>query len=173
MLAAGVDSALLLQTLGIRIPLYPVKTYCATVPIKNLDAAPIAVVMDESYKVALTRMGNRVRLAGTIELGSKASVLHANAQRTLRMVGTDWFPDAANYNHASFWSGALPMLPDGAPLLGATPIDNLYINLGHGSTGWAMAVGSGKVLADMVSGQSPEIDMEGLGLSRYAAAFGA
>jgi D-amino-acid dehydrogenase len=167
-LAAGVDSAALLQALGIRIPLYPVKSYCATVPIKNLDAAPLAAIMDESYKVTLTRMGHRIRLAGTIELGSKASVLHGSAQRTLRMVGADWFPDAANFNRANFWSGMLPMLPDGAPLLSATPINNLYINLGHGSTGWAMALGSGKVLADMVSGRPAEIDLEGLDLSRYA-----
>jgi D-amino-acid dehydrogenase len=166
-MAAGVDSALLLQALGIQIPLYPVKSYCATVPIKDLDAAPMAAVMDESYKVAMTRMGSRIRLAGTIELGTKTSVPHASAQHTLRMVGADWFPHAANYNLASFWSGTLPVLPDGAPLLGATPISNLYINLGHGSTGWAMAVGSGKVLADIVSGQAPDIEMEGLGLSRY------
>ncbi|HYD80005.1 MAG TPA: D-amino acid dehydrogenase [Paucimonas sp.] len=165
--AAGVDSAALLESLGIRIPLYPVKGYSATAPIKNFDEAPIAALMDESYKVAITRLGNRIRIAGTAELGTRDLALRDAALRTLIKVGDDWFPLAANYRAANFWCGARPMLPDGAPLLGATPLKNIFINIGHGSTGWAMAAGSGKIVADIVSGRTPDIDMDGLTLSRY------
>jgi D-amino-acid dehydrogenase len=165
--AAGVDSAAMLAKLGIRIPLYPVKGYSATAPIKNFEEAPIASLMDESYKVAITRLGNRIRIAGTAELGARDMELHNTALRTLIKVGDDWFPHAANYHTAHFWCGARPMLPDGAPLLGTTPYKNVFINIGHGSTGWAMAAGSGKIVADIVSGRTPDIDMDGLTLSRY------
>jgi D-amino-acid dehydrogenase len=166
-LATGVDSAKLLEPLGIRIPLYPVKGYSATAVIKNFDAAPIAAVMDESYKVAITRMGSRIRIAGTAELGSRSTGLREAALRTLIKVGEDWFPQATNYNSATFWGGARPTLPDGPPVLGSTPIRNVFVNIGHGSTGWAMAAGSGKVMADLVSGRTPDIDIDGLTLSRY------
>jgi D-amino-acid dehydrogenase len=112
-------------------------------------------------------MGDRIRIAGMAELGSLSPNLHEGALRTLVKIGDDWFPDAANYNTASFWCGARPMLPDGPPLLGSTPIKNLYLNIGHGSTGWAMAAGCGLILADIISGRVPAIDMEGLTLSRY------
>lgn len=166
-LAAGVESAQLLRSIGIHIPLYPVKGYSATASIKNFDEAPLGALMDESYKVAITRMGSRIRIAGTAELGSHDLELREAALRTLVKVGDDWFPHAGNYNTANFWCGARPMLPDGAPLLGATPIKGVYINIGHGSTGWAMAAGSGKLVADIVSGYVPDIDMDGLTLSRY------
>jgi D-amino-acid dehydrogenase len=166
-LAAGVDSAQLLRQLGINVPLYPVKGYSATAVIKDFEEAPRGAVLDESYKTAITRMGNRIRIAGTAELGFSTAEMHKAALRTLIKVGVDWFPNAANYNTSSFWAGARPMLPDGPPLLGATPLKNLYINIGHGSTGWAMAAGCGKVVADIISGRTPEIDMDGLTLSRY------
>ena len=166
-LAAGVDSVQLLKSLGIQVPLYPVKGYSATAPIKNFDEAPVGALMDESYKVAITRMGNRIRIAGTAELGSLDLELREAALRTLIKVGNDWFPHAGNYNTANFWCGARPMLPDGVPLLGATPLRGVYLNIGHGSSSWAMAAGSGKLVADIVSGYTPEIDMDGLTLSRY------
>jgi D-amino-acid dehydrogenase len=165
--AAGVDSAQLLKPLGIHVPLYPVKGYSATASIRDFDEAPHASVIDESYNVSISRMGNRIRVAGTAELGSRTNELSERALRTLIKVGGDWFPNAANYNTANFWCGARPTLPDGAPLLGATPLRNVYINIGHGSTGWAMAAGSGKILADIISGRAPDIDMDGLTLSRY------
>ncbi len=165
--AAGIDSTRLLAPLGIHLPLYPIKGYSATSTIRNFEEAPLAALMDESYKVAITRMGSRVRIAGLAELGSVTSDLHEVALRTLSKVGEDWFPDAANYNGATFWSGIRPMLPDGPPVLGATPIKNLYLNVGHGSTGWAMAAGCGMVLADILSGRVPQIDMDGLTLARY------
>lgn len=165
--AAGVESAQLLKPLGINVPLYPVKGYSATASIKNFEHAPQAALLDEAYKVAITRLGSRIRIAGTAEIGSSSSELHDRAVRTLIKVGSDWFPDAANYGKATFWCGARPMLPDGPPLLGATPVRNVYVNIGHGSTGWAMAAGSGKVVADIVSGMTPEIDIDGLTMARY------
>lgn len=166
-IAAGVESAALLKPLGIHVPLYPVKGYSATAAIKNFDKAPQAAVLDESYKVAITRLGSRIRIAGTAELGARPGEMRDRAVRTLVKVGGDWFPDAANYAQANFWCGARPMLPDGPPLIGTTPIRNVYVNIGHGSNGWAMAAGSGKVLADIVSGFAPDIDMDGLTLARY------
>lgn len=166
-LAAGIESAQLLKPLGINVPLYPVKGYSATASIKNFDQAPHASLLDEAYKVAITRLGNRIRVSGTAELGSRNMELHKGALRTLTKVGIDWFPDAANYATANFWCGVRPMLPDGVPLLGPTPVRNVYLNIGHGSNGWEMAAGSGKVLADIISGRAPDIDMDGLTLSRY------
>jgi D-amino-acid dehydrogenase len=166
-LAAGVDSADLLKPLGIQVPLYPVKGYSATAAIRNFEDAPRASVIDEQYKTSISRMGNRIRIAGIAELGSNTEEMKEAAMRTLIKVGSDWFPNAANYNTASFWCGARPTLPDGAPLLGATPVRNVYVNIGHGSYGWAMAAGSGKVLADIISDRVPDIDMDGLTLSRY------
>lgn len=165
--AAGIESAELLKPLGIDIPLYPVKGYSATVGIKDFDEAPRAALLDDSYKVAITRMGSRIRIAGMAELGSRSLELREAALRTLIKVGGDWFPNAANYNKSTFWCGARSMLPDGPPLLGPTPIRNVYINIGHGTNGWTMAAGSGKVVADIISGKTPDIDMDGLTLLRY------
>ncbi|MDH5208355.1 MAG: D-amino acid dehydrogenase [Burkholderiaceae bacterium] len=165
--AGGVDSLALLRPLGIRLPLLPVKGYSATVSITALDQAPMTSVMDETYKVAITRMGNRLRIAGTAEVGTTGMKLRDGALRTLLKVASDWFPAAAVYRRAQFWVGARPMLPDGPPVLGPSPIANLYLNTGHGSTGWVMACGSGKVVADVIAGQSAEIDLDGLTIDRY------
>lgn len=166
-IAAGIDSVNLLRPLGITVPLYPVTGYSATAQIKNYDRAPQMAVVDETYKVAITRLGGRVRVSGTAELGYRTGELQERALRTLTRVGSDWFPDAANYGQSSFWCGVQPMLPDGPPLLGATPARNVYVNIGHGASGWAMAAGSGKAVADIVSGYNPEMDMDGLTLARY------
>ncbi|WP_151636439.1 D-amino acid dehydrogenase [Noviherbaspirillum aerium] len=165
--AAGVDSMRLLKPLGIQVPIYPVKSYVATAIIKNFDQAPVATVIDEAYSVTLARMGGRIRIAGIPEFGTRTEELQDRALRTLARVGSDWFPHAAIYGKANFWSGALPTLPDGPPLLGATPARNVYINIGHGSGGWTMAAGAGKLVADLVTGKPPDIDLDGLTLARY------
>jgi D-amino-acid dehydrogenase len=165
--AAGAESGSLLAPLGIEIPIYPVRGYSATSMIRDYDQAPQAVVVDEAYKVSVTRMGSRIRVAGTAEFGAASETLQRRAVRTLSKVADDWFPQAASHPSATAWSGVYPMLPDGAPLLGATPVPNVYLNVGHGTQGWAMAAGSGKVLADILSGNVPEIDMDGLTLARY------
>ena len=152
----------------IDLPLWPIKGYSITVPVKTELFSPRIAVMDESYKTAITPQGNRLRIAGTAELGDSELVLRERAIATLYKVATDWFPGAGKYREARAWVGARPMLPDGPPVLGATPLPGIFLNVGHGSTGWAMACGSGRVLADVISGQTPEIDLNGLTLARYA-----
>ncbi|MCA3219482.1 MAG: D-amino acid dehydrogenase [Burkholderiales bacterium] len=166
-LAAGCDSAQLLTGTGIDVPLYPVQGYSATAQITRHEHAPLLSIMDETYKVAVTRLGNRLRVAGIAEIGKRAPTLRTASLRTLLRVAQDWFPAAASWSSAQYWVGARPMLPDGPPLLGATPLSNLYLNIGHGSTGWAMACGSGQVLADVVTGRAPAIGLDGLTLARY------
>lgn len=170
--AAGVSSPRLVRPLGIRLPLYPIKGYSATAAITRPENAPMISVMDETYKVAVTRMGNRLRIAGTAEIGSRTLALRDASLGTLLRVARDWFPGAAAYGQAQFWVGARPMLPDGPPLLGPTPIANLHLNVGHGSTGWAMACGSARVVADLIANRKPDIDLEGLTLDRYARRSG-
>lgn len=167
-LAAGVDSASLLPALHVDVPLYPVKGYSATVPLARHQTAPAVSVMDEDRKIAITRMGQRLRIAGTAEIGSRQLGLRASSLRNLIRTAIDWFPASAVWAQAQYWVGARPMLPDGPPLLGATPVRGLMLNTGHGSSGWAMACGSARVIADLVVGRTPEIDLEGLTLARYA-----
>lgn len=166
--AAGVASDALIRPLGIKLPLYPVKGYSATAPITAYEHAPFMAVVDETHKVVITRMGNRMRLAGTAEIGSDKLVLRETALATLLDSAREWFPYAASWRTARFWVGARPMLPDGPPVLGPTRIKGLYLNLGHGGTGWGMAAGSARVVADLIAGRQPEIDLEGLTLERYA-----
>lgn len=169
--AAGMASVALLRRLGIALPLYPVKGYSASVAIREPTYAPIASVIDETYRVGITRLGNRVRVSGIADLGNHTLSLETRqAERafaTLLKVARDWFPGAAHYQTASWWVGARPMLPDGPPVLGPTRHPNIYLNLGHGSTGWSMAAGSGRILADVISQRVPEIDLEGLTVARY------
>lgn len=165
--ALGVESAALVAPLGVRVPLYPVKGYSATLPVVDEQKAPRAALMDESLKTAITRFGPYLRVAGTAELGDHRATLREQALQTLMKVLDDWFPHAATPSSAQFWVGRRPMVPDGAPLLGASGVEGLWLNVGHGSTGWAMSMGSGRVVADLVTQRAPEIDLDGLTLARY------
>jgi D-amino-acid dehydrogenase len=124
-------------------------------------------VTDERYRVAVTRMGNRLRIAGITEIGARTLTLRDAALGTLLRVARDWFPRAAVYRQARFWVGARPMLPDGPPLLGPTAITDLYLNVGHGASGWANACGAARVVADLVARRTPDIALDGLTLDRY------
>jgi len=166
-IAAGMDSAALLAPLGIDVPLYPVKGYATTAPIKDFEHAPRSAVFDDANKVSIARMGNRVRLAGLAEFGARDNELHEASLRQLVQIGEDWFPNAANYSGAQYWCGIRPMLPDGPPLIGNAGVPGVYLNIGHGATGWTMAAGSGKLVADLVSAREPDIDTEGLGIARF------
>lgn len=169
-MALGSYSPQLLKPIGIDIPVYPVKGYSITVPIVSPEDAPVSTVMDETYKVAITRLGNRVRVAGTAELTGHDLSLHEERRQTVHFVVSDMFPKAANLQEDNFWTGLRPMTPDGTPVLGATPYTNLFINTGHGTLGWTMACGSGRLLADIMAGQKPSIDLEGLSMQRYSFA---
>ncbi len=171
LVALGSYSPLLLATIGIRIPVYPVKGYSITVPITNAAGAPESTVMDESHKVAVTRLGDRIRVGGTAELAGYTLKLHDARRDTLEHVVTDLFPGGGDVKRAEFWCGLRPMTPDGTPVLGPTRLRNLYLATGHGTLGWTMAAGTGRVMADVISGRKPDIDMDGLTIDRYADAY--
>ncbi|MBS0345062.1 MAG: D-amino acid dehydrogenase [Proteobacteria bacterium] len=166
-LALGSYSPGLLKPLGIDLPVYPVKGYSLTLPIVDPAAAPESTVMDETHKVAVTRLGERIRVGGTAELAGFNLDLRLPRRRALEHVVGDLFGGAGDLSRAEFWTGLRPMTPDGAPVLGATPISNLYLSTGHGTLGWTMAAGTGRIMADLLSGRAPDIDMTGLGLERY------
>jgi D-amino-acid dehydrogenase len=167
--ALGSHSPALLRPLGIRIPVYPVKGYSLTLPIADEAAAPVSTVMDETYKIAITRLGSRIRVGGTAEIAGYDLSLRPSRRAPLEHSVTDLFGGGGRMEDASFWCGLRPMTPDGPPIVGAAPIAGLYLNTGHGTLGWTMACGSGRVLADIVSGRPPEIDVADLGIGRYAA----
>lgn len=168
----GVDSAGLLLPLGLRIPLVPVYGYSISAPIRESVNAPRSALMDERYKVAIARLGNRVRVAGSAEIGGSLDKKRPAAIQTLYKVLHDWFPGAARIATTGAavqeWKGARPMLPDGPPLIGATDIPGVWLNLGHGSSGWALSCGSARAVADLMAGRAPEVDIEGLGVERLA-----
>jgi D-amino-acid dehydrogenase len=171
LVALGSYSPLLLRPLGIRIPVYPVKGYSITVPITSATAAPESTVMDETHKVAVTRLGDRIRVGGTAELAGYTLQLHDARRRTLEHVVTDLFPGGGDLTRAEFWCGLRPMTPDGTPVVGATRIHNLFLATGHGTLGWTMAAGTGRVMADVISGRKPAIDLAGLTVDRYPQAY--
>jgi D-amino-acid dehydrogenase len=167
-LACGSYSPLLLRPLGIRLPVYPVKGYSATIEIANNAAAPAGTLTDVSYKVVVTRLGNKLRGAGTAELTGYDLSLRPSRCDTIKHVLNDLFPGAGDLSRAEYWCGLRPMTPDNPPVLGTTVYKNLLLNTGHGTLGWTMACGSGKVIADLVSGHKPEIDLDGLTLARFS-----
>jgi len=166
-LALGSYSPLLARPLGLKLPVYPVKGYSITVPITDCTGAPESTVMDETHKVAVTRLGSRIRVGGTAELAGYNLTLREARRATLEHVVTDLFPAGGDVARAEFWTGLRPMTPDGTPIIGPTRYPNLYLATGHGTLGWTMATGTGRVLADLVSGRQPEIDLDGLTLARY------
>ncbi|HVZ43062.1 MAG TPA: D-amino acid dehydrogenase [Ramlibacter sp.] len=166
----GLDAAQMVRPLGLRIPLAAVHGYSISAPIRDRLNAPRSGIMDERYKVAISRLGNRVRVAGSAEIGGRPDVKRASAIQTLYKVLHDWFPGAAQLANTGAavqeWKGARPMMPDGPPVIGATGVRGVWLNLGHGSSGWALSCGSARVVADLISGRAPEVDIEGLGVER-------
>ena len=167
LLALGSYSPKLLEPVGIRIPVYPVKGYSITVPITDAQCAPESTIMDETHKVAVTRLGDTIRAGGTAELAGYSLNLREARRGTLNHVVNDLFPRGGDLAKASFWCGLRPMTPDGTPIIGATPVKNLLLATGHGTLGWTMAAGTGRVVADLVSGRQPDIDVSALAMSRY------
>lgn len=170
---AALDSAALLRPHGLKLPMQAVYGYSITAPLRRLDAhgdiGPRSALMDERYKVAISRLGARVRVAGSAEIGGSATRHDARALETLYKVLHDWFPGSARLSQAQVWKGARPMMPDGPPVLGRSGVDGVWLNLGHGSSGWALACGSARLIADSVAGRTPAIDTEGLGVERLLA----
>ena len=168
LVAMGSYSPALVRPFGMKLPVYPVKGYSITAPILDAERAPVSTLLDESYKVAITRLGDRIRVGGMAEISGFNNDLHPRRRRTLEHSMQSLFPGAGDAGAASFWSGLRPMTPDGTPVVGATPIGNLYLNTGHGTLGWTMACGSGQVIANVISGAASAIDTRDLAISRYS-----
>lgn len=163
----GSYSPFLLNPLGMRLPVYPIKGYSLTIDVKDDADAPQSTVMDETYKVAITRFDKRIRAAGTAELADFNGDMPKARLATIADSVTSLFPEGGNIETAEYWTGFRPATPDGTPIIGATPYKNLWLNTGHGTLGWTMGAGSGKLIADLISGNEPEIDNSGLAYSRY------
>ena len=165
-LAMGSYSRDLLLSSGLDIPVYPVKGYSLTIPIRDEALAPVSTVLDETYKIALTRFDNRIRVGGMAELSGFDKNLRPQRRATLEMVTSQLFP-GGDLARAEFWTGLRPMTPDSTPIVGRTPHKNLFLNTGHGTLGWTMACGSGQLLADIVTGRQTGISTQGLSVDRY------
>jgi D-amino-acid dehydrogenase len=153
--------------LGLHLPIYPLKGYSITVPILDASQAPESTQMDETHKVAVTRLGDRIRVGGTAQLSGFDLAVDPERRRTLEFVLTDLFPRGGDLVKASFWCGLRPMTPDGTPVVGPTPLNNLWLAAGHGTLGWTMAAGTARLICDWMAGRQTDIDTEGLGIERY------
>lgn len=165
--ALGSYSPLLLNSLGFKLPIYPIKGYSLTLPLLDETKAPQSTVMDEAFKVAVTRFDDRIRVGGTAEIAHFDMSLKDKRRKPAEFVVSDLFPGAGDLNNATFWCGLRPMTPDSVPIIGKTPIPNLYMNTGHGTLGWTMSQGSARLIADVINNKAPDIDDEGLSISRY------
>ncbi|HGM5489600.1 TPA: D-amino acid dehydrogenase [Serratia fonticola] len=168
--AFGAYSTALLRDL-VTIPVYPLKGYSLTIPIADEAAAPFSTVLDETYKIAITRFDKRIRVGGMAEIVGFNTQLEQKRRATLEMVVRDLYPNGGRVEEATFWTGLRPMTPDGTPIVGRTSLKNLYLNTGHGTLGWTMACGSGQLLADLISGITPAIASDDLAVARYRADF--
>ena len=157
----------LLRGIGIDLPIYPIKGYSITLPVADDAAAPQSTIMDETHKVAITRLGDRIRVAGQAEIIGYNSKLGKHATDSVRHVVSDLFPKGGDVSKAEAWTGLRPMTPDGTPVMGPTRYANLFLNTGHGTLGWTMSCGSGRAVADLVTGAAPEISFDGLTAARY------
>ncbi len=158
----------LLQPAGLNIPVYPVKGYSLTLPVSDAAASPVSTIMDETYKVAITRFDQRIRIGGMAELSGFNLDLDPRRRQTLAMVMNDLFPHSGHIPSASFWAGLRPMTPDGTPIVGPTAYANLWLNTGHGTLGWTMACGSAQLLTDLIARRKPAIRADDFALARYA-----
>ncbi|HST01448.1 MAG TPA: D-amino acid dehydrogenase [Usitatibacter sp.] len=156
--ALGSYSPLLTRAIGIDLPVYPAKGYSASVPIRDASKAPRVSLTDDGAKIVLTRLGDRIRIAGTAELSGYSTDLNPVRCEALTRRAAEMFPDAGHYDRATYWTGLRPSTPSNVPLVGRTRYRNLFLNTGHGTLGWTMAAGSGRALADIVSGRKPDVD---------------
>ncbi|EJD6474526.1 D-amino acid dehydrogenase [Providencia rettgeri] len=168
--AMGSYSTSMLQSL-VQIPVYPLKGYSLTMPIIDEQRSPMSTILDETYKIAVTRFDQRIRVGGMAEVvGFNLNILKKRCE-TLKMVVQDLYQGGGDIAQAQFWTGLRPMTPDGTPIVGPTAYGNLYLNTGHGTLGWTMACGAGKLLADLISGNTPEIASDDLSVFRYLDGF--
>lgn len=158
--ALGSFSVALLQPLRINLLIYPGKGYSATYAIRNPEAAPTVSLIDDGYKLVTSRLGNRLRVAGTCELNGYSRGLNDARCAALTRRTRELFPDACDYEHPQYWAGLRPLTPSNVPYIGKTKFSNLFLNTGHGTLGWTMGCGSGQAIADIISGRQPEVDFK-------------
>jgi len=169
LVALGSYSTLMLQQIGLSIPVYPIKGYSLTLPIEDESKAPVSTVMDETYKIAVTRFDDRIRVGGSAEIASYNMELKDKRRANVEFVVQDLFPGSCDIAKAEFWTGLRPMTPDSVPVIGKTKFSNLYLNTGHGTLGWTMSLGSGKFVADIISERETDINPDGFSMDRYSA----
>ena len=169
-MAFGSWSTAMLKGL-VDIPVYPLKGYSLTIPVADPDGAPVSTILDETYKIAITRFEERIRVGGMAEIVGFDTALRQPRRETLEMVVRDLFPRGGHVEQATFWTGLRPMTPDGTPIVGRTAFGNLWLNTGHGTLGWTMACGSGQLISDLISGRTPAIACDDLSVARYGAGF--
>ncbi|HTT09509.1 MAG TPA: D-amino acid dehydrogenase [Burkholderiaceae bacterium] len=157
--ALGSYSVDLLRPLGVYLPLYPGKGYSATFEIVDPARAPSVSVTDDAFKMAVTRLGKRLRVAGTAELSGYSRDLNPVRCAMLTRRAREIFPGAADYDHPRYWTGLRPMTPSNVPLIGRTRVPNVYVNTGHGTLGWTMGPGSGQIIADVIGGRRPAVEL--------------
>ena len=166
-LSLGSYSPILLKPLGIKLPIQPAKGYSVTVPTAGHNGAPTISITDEDHKIVFTRLGDRMRVAGTVEFNGYDTQINKKRANSINNIARSLFPNAGDYSKAELWTGLRALTPDCVPIIGPTNYQNLFLNTGHGSLGWTMCAGSGKVLSDIVSGRIPEIDISDIGLNRF------
>ena len=166
--ALGSYSPLVLAPIGISVPVYPVKGYSITLPLEPGDEAPQTSLTDHANKIVISRLGDRLRVAGTAELNGYDTEMNELRCGALVKRCFEWFPKAGRPEHARFWTGLRPATPSNLPLIGRSKYSNLYLNTGHGTLGWTLACGSGRALADIVNGRKPEPEFRFLGLKAKA-----
>ncbi|TVR83063.1 MAG: D-amino acid dehydrogenase [Rhodospirillales bacterium] len=166
-LALGSQTPLLLRPLGLRLPVYPAKGYSVTIPVGGGRDAPTVSLIDDEVKMVYSRLGDRLRAAGTAEFAGYDDTVDQRRAGFLLAKTMELFPDCGDPAEATFWAGLRPATPDGVPVLGPTPFGNLFLNTGHGTLGWTMACGAGRIVADLVAGRPPEVSLDGLDIDRF------
>jgi D-amino-acid dehydrogenase len=164
--ALGSFSVQLLKPLGIDLMIYPGKGYSATYRITNPDAAPTVSLTDDGSKLVLSRLGDRLRVAGTCELNGYTRELNSTRCGAITRRTRELFPDACDYDDPAYWTGLRPLTPTNVPYIGKSRFSNLFLNTGHGTLGWTMGCGSGRAIADIVSGRQPDVDFAFTGMPR-------
>lgn len=168
-MAMGSFSTPLLKPLGLDLMIYPGKGYSATYQITDTTAAPSVSLTDDGYKLVVSRLGDRLRVAGTCELNGYTRDLNTARCDAITRRTRELFPDACDYDNPTYWTGLRPLTPSNVPYIGKSRFSNLFLNTGHGTLGWTMGCGSGRAIADIVSGRQPELDFAFTGLPRGAA----
>ncbi|MDX1800422.1 MAG: D-amino acid dehydrogenase [Marinobacter sp.] len=165
--SAGCASPLLLRPLGLTMPIYPIKGYSLTVPLKEPARAPVSTVHDDYFKVVSTRLGKRLRATGFVELADFDRRIPPQRLDTIRRSVASRFPGAVNMADAESWTGFRPMTPDGPPVIGRGPRDNLYLNTGHGTFGWTLSAGSADLIAQLIDGERPALLLDAFRPERF------